>query len=111
RLLEAFALYLIGMIVLSLIGRYVLKLDSLTGSALFLLLIPLALAWPAGKIGIHRTAVETGFTPGRGVVREVFMGIAGYLTGIPLIAVGFLTTLILSRWAHVQPTHPIIEMT
>jgi len=109
RLLESFAIYLLGMVGLSFAVRYVLRVESLSASVLILFLAPIALAWPAARLGIRQTAREIGFTPGRGAIREIALGLAGYITGIPIIAVGFLLTLILSKFAGVHPVHPIIE--
>jgi len=134
--LESFAIYLLGMLALSLLFRYGVRVSGLAPSASFLLL-PLILLWPALGFGIARTAAAIGWTlphtpprpppfidprylpphvaPPRPTpaflraLREIALGLVGFVGGLPILALGMITTLILSRLVHAEPVHPIIE--
>ena len=87
RYLESFALYLIGMIALSLAAR-VLRLHDLWPSFFLLLLPPLTLAWPMSKFGIRATGRDVGWWGNINVLREMLAGIVGYIAGMPILAAG-----------------------
>jgi membrane protease YdiL (CAAX protease family) len=129
-------MYLLGMLALSLLFRYVVHVGGLAASATFLLL-PLLLLWPAKRFGIARAATAIGWTlphaaprplpmidpryfppqfppprPTPGflrAIREIGWGLLGYLGGLPILTLGMITTLTLSRLVHAEPVHPIIE--
>jgi membrane protease YdiL (CAAX protease family) len=122
RFLESFAIYLGSMLLLSLAFRYLIPVLGLWSSSLLLVLVPLSLAWPALRFGIPTTARAIGFIPFAppvlpsikpqplvlSLATEVSAGVLGYLAGLPLFALGLVMTLILTRFAHATPEHPII---
>ncbi|TVQ64546.1 MAG: CPBP family intramembrane metalloprotease [Phycisphaerales bacterium] len=119
--IEAFAVFLAGLLGVSLLAA---AINSATGAditpvLLWLLLLaafyPLARGVPWAK---HKHAI--GWTRGKGVVRESFAGVAAYLAGLPIVALGLLGTLLLSAaisWIRSQMgadqgppmQHPIID--
>jgi len=60
--LEAFALYLVGMIAIGLVVHFAFHTDALWPSALYLLLVAPAIAWPARKFGKLNVAKSIGWT-------------------------------------------------
>ena len=50
-----------------------------------------------------------GLYRGRGIFREILSGLAGYIAGVPILALAMLVTLLLTRFGGKQPTHPIIN--
>jgi membrane protease YdiL (CAAX protease family) len=50
-----------------------------------------------------------GWTRGKGVARELAMGIVGYVAGVPVIAIGALLTLLIAWLFGQTPSHPITE--
>jgi membrane protease YdiL (CAAX protease family) len=106
-LAEAFAIYLSLMAAISILGR------DLTGrhpALILLLLLPVAapLVWLRVRGVWGATLAEAiGWNAGQGFVREIFAGILGYITGMPLIVVGFGLFMFLTRFTSVHATHPI----
>jgi membrane protease YdiL (CAAX protease family) len=99
--LEAFALYL-GLLTFGVQGGSLL-LDSLgvpLGPAPNIALIVvsfLAVAWPFFRAGAPKAVVaqDMGLHRGKGFVVEAFMGIVGYLAGLPIVGLGLVVTLTL----------------
>ncbi len=99
--LEAFALYL-GLLTFGIHGSSLL-LDSLgvpLGPAPTIALIIvsfLAVAWPFLRAGVPKAVVaqDLGLHRGKGFVVEAFMGIVGYLAGLPIVGLGLVLTLLL----------------
>jgi membrane protease YdiL (CAAX protease family) len=50
---------------------------------------------------------DWGLHSGKGIFLEMGAGIVGYLTGLPLLAIGALTASLLAKWSHTEITHPI----
>jgi membrane protease YdiL (CAAX protease family) len=57
----------------------------------------------------EQVAKGFGLYRGRGIFREIGSGIAGYIAGIPILALAMLVTLLLTRFGGKQPSHPIIN--
>jgi membrane protease YdiL (CAAX protease family) len=134
--LEAFALYLVAMLGLSIGSAYIVRGGGLAPSAM-LLLLALVLVWPAWRLGVARTAKAIGWYLPRGTpaippplpplpgmwpaqrhgvldslprpLREMTCGVLGYLSGLPVVGAAMIVTLLLARFTESQPTHPIIE--
>jgi membrane protease YdiL (CAAX protease family) len=107
---EAFALYMLGMIVASaVLYRLIGKSPSLAANFWIALALPLPLIWPRLR-GLTWPEIRTGFGwhAGRGVVREAVCGVVGYVAGIPLLIVALLVTSVLSKLFHTTPSHPIV---
>jgi membrane protease YdiL (CAAX protease family) len=51
-----------------------------------------------------------GWHTGKGVLREVGAGIAGYLAGIVVMSAGFLVTYLLVKRTGISPEHPLIHI-
>ena len=106
---EAFALYLLGMVVVpTLLYRVIGKHPSLAANFWIALALPLPLIWPRLR-GLTWSEIRAGFGwhTGRGVVREALCGVVGYIAGIPLLIVALLVTSVLSKLAHTSASHPI----
>ena len=109
-LLEAFALFLAGLIALPALARSLSP--GLEAGAAFATLpvILFALFWPAirGSRGKDvRNAI--GWHRGKGVMREMGAGIVGYIAGLPLLGFALIPVLLLSRSAGSVPSHPIVN--
>jgi membrane protease YdiL (CAAX protease family) len=108
-MLEGFTIYLAGSLLLGLLLREMGVRDGL--SFTWLLLIPLVagLAWMRRR-GLTNSQIARviGFTRGRGVLREIFAGFAGYVAGLPLLAAGLSLSLILQKITGSINYHPIM---
>lgn len=105
-----FALFLLGF---GLIRRY-FKLENMQWEWLALLIIPVVMLWIAKRGATTPSFDEErnalGWHSGKGVLREVGAGIAGYLAGIVVMIAGFLVTYALMKRTGIQPEHPLIHM-
>jgi membrane protease YdiL (CAAX protease family) len=110
--LEAFAVYLVGSILVGLlVGRFSGHLH-LNAAYLLAACVPVGLAvlWPLWRgVSVSDWRSGLGWHTGTGVFREMFWGITVYVTGLPLIALAALVTVVLSKWTGAQPTHPIVN--
>lgn len=107
--LEAFALYLVLFMVLGLVLRYVGPV-GLQWTWIAALILPLVWLW----VTLRGTTPEQrfkafGWTRGRGFFREVGAGIAGYIAGLVVIAVGILVTYLLVRYTGIRASSPIVR--
>ncbi len=117
--LETFALFLAGFVLLQGVQAFVPLGGAFSMSLNWLLLaVPF---WPVVR-GMrwrdHRMALGWHF--GRGLFREVGAGVAGYLAGLPVVAVGLGISLVLivvqglvyeaSGETPAPPSHPVIDM-
>jgi len=106
-LLEGFAVYLCLMAVL---GTITSLLPSHHPEKRLLLVVPVlaALAWVRARgVWGRRLADAVGWNAGRGLAREMFAGIVGYIAGIPLVAVGMAIALALARLSSTRASHPV----
>lgn len=109
-LLEAFAIFIAGLIALPALTRWLLPGYQLVASLFTFPIIVIALAWPyfrGAKWSTIRTAI--GWHRGQGFFREVGAGILGYLAGLPLLAVAIIPVLLISRSTGSVPSHPIVN--
>jgi membrane protease YdiL (CAAX protease family) len=109
--LEGFAIYLVLFILgFGLLRRY-LRLENLQWEWLALLIIPVVMFWffRNGASSVEqRNAL--GWHSGKGVLREIGAGIAGYLAGIVVMIAGFLVTYLLVKRTGISPEHPLIHI-
>ena len=107
---EAFAVYLLGMVVVSGVISAVLGDVPLWANFLLVLSVPPAVLWPRLR-GLSWPEVRAGFGlhPGRGLLREAGWGVVGYVAGLPLLAVAVVVTSVLTRVSGTTPSHPIAE--
>jgi membrane protease YdiL (CAAX protease family) len=109
--LETFALWGIGFVALLYARRLMHGLSStVLLEFIFMVMSTLVALWPLAR-GVSWSDLQysLGWHNGRGAVTEVGAGILGYIAGLPIVAAGVLLTLILSKAAHVTPTHPIVQ--
>jgi membrane protease YdiL (CAAX protease family) len=111
--LEAFAIYL-GGVTAAMFGVRFLPgfLQTSLSVHVALMLIPtiLAIAWPRLRGADSRTwRYGLGWHAGTGIFREMVSGVAGYLAGLPVVAVGFIISVTLIKASGATPTHPAIE--
>lgn len=107
--LEAFAVYLLGYVALSLVVS-ALSRGQLSVSATWALApaVPLAIFWAMARGQSWETVRQAlGWHAGRGLHIEIPLGIVGYIAGLPVVFAGFLLTLLLMRFTSVPPSHPI----
>jgi membrane protease YdiL (CAAX protease family) len=109
-LVEGFAIYLASFVVIQALSRlYSGGLFSILWMALYAL-APLACLWPLTQgMRFAELRARLGWHTGRGFFREIGWGFVGYVAGIPIMGVGIILTLALSRLGNVQPTHPISD--
>ncbi len=110
--LEGFAIFMAGYVALGLLGRYIDSIARFETVRWLLSCAPIALAlvWPRLR-GVPMPAWRwgLGWHTGRGLFREIISGWAGYLGGLPLLAVGMMITFFLVRRSGVDAMHPIIN--
>jgi membrane protease YdiL (CAAX protease family) len=107
--LEAFAVYVAGMVALSAIAHWLLG-ERPMASWLVLAILPLTFFWPLLR-GVSRDDWRRGlgWHTGRGVWREIGAGIVGYLGGLPVLAAGALFSVVLQRFSDSDTSHPIVN--
>jgi membrane protease YdiL (CAAX protease family) len=106
---EAFALYLTLFIGIGFVAR-AFRLASLNWNWVAWLIIPAAILWLKRRStapGDWRSAI--GWYSERGLLRESAAGIAGYLAGLPLVAVGLAVSFVLIQLTGAAPRGPIIR--
>ena len=107
--LEGFALYLTLFLALGLLLRYFGPL-SVQWTWAALLILPAVYMWIAwrGTTVEHRRQAF-GWHRGRGFLQEAAAGVAGYVAGLVVIAIGCLVTVLLIRFTGVQAASPIVQ--
>jgi len=108
---QGFALYLatfvFGGIVLSLLPG---ELPFVANVIPLFLAVGLGVSYPllrGAEFGEMRQ--DWGLTWGKNPLVEVLCGFGGYLAGLPLLVVGMVITLLLSKWSGTVVSHPITE--
>ncbi|HET6246315.1 MAG TPA: type II CAAX endopeptidase family protein [Tepidisphaeraceae bacterium] len=112
--LEAFAIYIGGITAANYAAGMLPHVLQKSISAHIALMIGptiLAIAWPLIR-GANSTAWRfgIGWNTGQGALREMAIGLVGYLAGLPVLFVGFLITAVLIKLSGAHPTHPIDHM-
>jgi membrane protease YdiL (CAAX protease family) len=112
---EAFAVYLVSFIALSVGLALLFPRAVFWPSFAATVVIPLAIAWLrlrrvpwpeiVGGLGWHARGRGVG-----GVFREIGAGLVGYLAGLPVLAVGLITTFVLVNVTRATPSHPVQDM-
>lgn len=68
----------------------------------------LAAFWPLARgVAWSDLRPALGWHTGRGVFIEIACGVAGYLAGLPLVALGIGLVVVLSQLTSSQPSHPV----
>jgi membrane protease YdiL (CAAX protease family) len=109
--LETFALWLVVWVGVSMGLRALGERHGILVSEVIAVVFSLGVAiWPMGRgVGWRQLRADLGWNVGRGVVREIFAGLVGYVAGLPIVGVGFLVTAVLIHLSAVHPTHPIVR--
>ena len=109
-LAEAFALYLLVMVLGSqLLGR-LFPDGGLWINFPLVLLLPLATVYLRLRGVRWADVLETlGLTRGRGFWREVGVGLIGYVAGLPVLVVGMVITFLLMKYTGRTASHPIVN--
>ncbi|MFG0256323.1 MAG: CPBP family intramembrane glutamic endopeptidase [Phycisphaerales bacterium JB043] len=118
---ETFALFLIGFLAVGILAS---ALEAATSqgwwSFALIWLLPLVAFWPRLRgVPKDQWKLDVGWNKGKGIIREVFAGILGYLAGLPIVAIGIGCTFALMIFSEIinralglpdgPPTHPIAE--
>jgi membrane protease YdiL (CAAX protease family) len=107
--LETFALYLVLYVALGIVLRFIGPL-SVQWTWTALLILPIAWMWVSLRgISAEERRRAFGWYRGKGILREMGAGIAGYLAGLVVIAVGILVTVILVRVTGARAASPIVQ--
>ena len=110
---EVFALCLGGFLAFSLVMALILGergMRSIWPSAAVVVVLPLVVGWLRLRgMSKEEVWVGLGWQRGRGVVREAFAGVVGYVAGLPILGLGFLVTAWLIKRTGVTAEHPIIH--
>jgi membrane protease YdiL (CAAX protease family) len=108
-LIETFAIYLVLSTVLPILMHIIVpdfKNGTIPASVFAGLL---SILWPLIRGIKWKTYRETiGWTRGKGIFREVGAGIAGFITGLPLLIMAFVVVTILAKYTGATPVHPVV---
>lgn len=111
--LEAFAIYVGGYVGLSLAARYLLRsgMGFRPASLLIMLLPPtVGVLWPRIRgVSVESWRQGLGWHTGRGVFREIGLGLGGYIIGLPIVVLGGVITIILTAKTGAKASHPIVN--
>ncbi len=111
--LEAFALWLVAYVVFGYgLARLPVHLPVLADELMLAAVtVAIAVGWPAWRAGMSLGDVRRalGLHVGRGVAVEMACGLAGYVAGLPVLAIGVLLTWLLTKLAGTHPSHPITQ--
>ncbi|MFM9956758.1 MAG: lysostaphin resistance A-like protein [Phycisphaerales bacterium] len=109
-LIESLVLFIISLLVLGLIADLIETATGFNVSfGIMWLALPIALwprLWGMPRAQWHRAL---GWHTGRGVITEIGAGIVGYLAALPIVAIGFATTVTLVLFTDAKPSHPVVE--
>jgi membrane protease YdiL (CAAX protease family) len=117
---ETFAIFLLSFLGIQYLSGYLLQLTGQDYTYALIWLMPLVALWPLFR-GVPKKQWQhaIGWHKGKGIIREVFAGILGYLAGLPVVALGIGSTLLLMTIApainsalglpDAPPSHPIAE--
>jgi membrane protease YdiL (CAAX protease family) len=107
--LEAFAVYLLGMVGIAAVVRRVVG-DRAGATWFVIVILPTVFLWPLLR-GVSRADLRAGlgWHRGRGFWREAAAGFVGYLAGLPVLLAGGMITLLLQRLSGSDTSHPIVN--
>jgi membrane protease YdiL (CAAX protease family) len=106
---EAFAVYLLGMVGITAVVRKVVG-DRVGATWFVIVILPAVFLWPLLR-GVSRADLRAGlgWHRGRGFWREAGAGFVGYLAGLPVLLAGAMVTLLLQRFSGSDTSHPIVN--
>jgi len=108
--LETVAIFLVAFVALS-VGTAFIEKDLGTDlAALLVWVLPLVLFWPRLRGASWQQWREgLGIDRGRGVLREMLLGVAGQLAGLPILFLSLIMVLILSFVFATPAPHPVFN--
>jgi membrane protease YdiL (CAAX protease family) len=110
RLVEGFAVYLGGMVVVSLLLTWLVANGALWMSFILLGLLPVVMIYLHLRgLGWDEMRQALGWVRGRGLWREVGAGVMGYITGLPILLIGSIITMVLMKVTGNSAAHPIVN--
>jgi membrane protease YdiL (CAAX protease family) len=106
---EMFAIYLGSFFLISLLLTLVMHGSTSLGMSWILtLVLPIAIGWGLWRgLSWDELRMGLGWHGGRGWYIEIPLGVVGYIAGLPIVALGFVITLLLIRLTNQTPSHPI----
>ena len=106
--LQTVVLLMAGALAIAILPRFWRPAANYTYALLWVLaIIP---CWPLLRgVGRREWREGVGLVRGRGILREMGAGIAGYLAGLPIVVAGILLTLFLSKVLSQSVSHPVFE--
>jgi membrane protease YdiL (CAAX protease family) len=107
-LLLGFTVYLSMMMLLGVTVHYIIHATNFNWNFV-LFLPPIGAFFAVRNSGVSWAQLRAalGLHRGRGILVEMFTGIVGYITGVPVLALGAIITLILTHYTGVTATHPV----
>ncbi|MFP4143697.1 MAG: type II CAAX prenyl endopeptidase Rce1 family protein [Phycisphaeraceae bacterium] len=109
-LLETVAVFILLFLVVSFAAAAGQAMLGLPLGWLVVVATPLALFWPLLRgVGWSRLRQAMGWHRGGGAIKEVFLGLVGYVAGVPLVAAGLAVTLLLGWALGGDATHPAMQ--
>lgn len=111
-LVEGFAIYLALFLLLPGLLRFLpMKLPGWAGYAIGSVALILGMMWPRLRGMSKATWREiAGLHRGEGVLREIGAGLLGWVTALPLLAVGIMAASWIMRLTGDFPSHPIVDV-
>jgi membrane protease YdiL (CAAX protease family) len=108
---EAFAIYLFGMIAPALLASQLEGVSKYVFLPLPLVLLVLAIYWPRLR-GIAKVEWKyaLGLGMGKGFFKEALLGVLGWIAALPIIALGIGISVILSSLGDAPMNHPIEDI-
>jgi membrane protease YdiL (CAAX protease family) len=109
--IEAFAIYIFGYTVAITLLRWLFPaLSSMIFYGAALSFVAVGILWPRWRGVSHGTWTETmGWHRGHGVLREMGIGLLGWVAGLPLLLAAASLAPLISRWTGADPTHPMVQ--
>jgi membrane protease YdiL (CAAX protease family) len=107
--LEGFALYIVLFVALGPLLRWRGSV-SVHWTWIALLILPIVWLWTGRRGTTFQQRLHAfGWHRGQGFLREAGAGIAGYIAGLVVIAVGCLVTVVLVRYTGINASSPIVR--
>lgn len=107
--LESFAIYLAGFVGIGWLLRHFHSERAWVDYGLELVWVGFACLWPLLRgASFFQLRQGLGWHRGKGIFREAIAGIAGYITGMPLLALATYLTIVLIKFSGERAVHPIV---
>jgi membrane protease YdiL (CAAX protease family) len=109
-LLETVAIFLVGLIGVSMLTAAIEQRFDFDATGLTIWLLPLVFFWPRlrGMSGGDLRAA-LGWHRGKGVFIEALCGVMGHFAGLPLLAVGLVFVIVFASFGYEAAHHPMID--